>query len=111
MNRTHLAQSFRIEIKSPDSQAVLLSLVQQMVSGDVGAVRNDVKVNNYFEPASTSTKTSERSNNFMGETKQTVPEKKTEPAKAPFVPPPVNEDKPSKNNPNANLSNSVNSNS
>ena len=47
MNRGHLSQSFKIEIKNPESQAVLLSLVQQMVSGDIGAVKSDLKINNY----------------------------------------------------------------
>lgn len=47
INRSHLAQSFRIEIKNPDSQAVLLSMVQQMVTGDVGAVKSEPKINNF----------------------------------------------------------------
>jgi hypothetical protein len=45
INRTHnisrgaLAEQFRIEIRNPEAQAVLISMVTQMVSGEVGAVR------------------------------------------------------------------------
>lgn len=67
MNRTHLSQSFKIEIKNPESQAVLLSLVQQMVSGDIGAIKTEVKNNNYME----NSKSNERHNNFMGDTTRT----------------------------------------
>lgn len=45
ISRRSLAEQFRIEIKNPESQAVLISMVTQMVSGDVGAVRQPLKNN------------------------------------------------------------------
>ena len=40
MSRRALVDQFRIEIKNPDAQAVLVSMVSQMVSGEVGAMRD-----------------------------------------------------------------------
>lgn len=37
-------------------------MVQQMVTGDVGAIKTEPKINNFVE-----TKASDRTNNFMGD--------------------------------------------
>jgi hypothetical protein len=83
-------------------------MVQQMVSGDIGAMRSDVKVNNFVGGA----KTTDRTNNFMnGPDKAT--EKRNEPLpKAPE--PSFKKPAQSNSNSNINISNvdsSLNSNS
>lgn len=43
INRTSLAQEFQIQINNPESQAVLLSLVSQLVSGNINLSKNNFK--------------------------------------------------------------------
>ena len=76
MNRRGLAEQFRIEIKNPDAQAVLVSMVTQMLSGEVGELRG---VNASREQV--------MSNNFVGKTQ--------EPSRTnSFIAPPVKEKTP-----------------
>jgi hypothetical protein len=49
INRAALTERFKVEIKNAESKPVLLGLVEQMVTGEVGAIRANVVTNNFVE--------------------------------------------------------------